>query len=96
MKVSGLTIRKPDSVWTFLKKKKVTQNGYNFDDSWKTKEDLSKRRVIPQWALDKKKQDECKSDKVINDKNYVWQLRLHCVSSIQRYIETMNGGIMQF
>lgn len=72
MKVSGLTIRKPDSVWTFLKKKKC----YNFDDSWKTKEDLSKRRVIPQWALDKKNKMNANQTKLlmirITFDNYVY------------------------
>lgn len=75
MKVSGLTIRKPDSVWTFLKKK-VTRNGYNFDDSWKTKEDLSKRRVISQWALDKKNKMNANQTKLlmirITFDNYVY------------------------
>lgn len=54
----GLTIRKP--VKKDFKEVKVTLNGYDFANSSRTKEFLSKGRVMPQGALDMK-QDECKT-----------------------------------
>lgn len=63
----GLTIRKPVKKKDF-KEVKVTLNGYDLTNSWGTKEFLSKRRVMPQWALDMKR-DEYKTDKDNDKKN---------------------------